>query len=234
MPAPERFGALSFPVAGTEPVGDPALSVVLAFAEAILNTRMSAAWQTLGRPAGDRPVRKVFAHNPEETSFNDAALPALFAWREEGQTERIAADYVLERGALQLCWVFPATIQPTSKARGSIVNAVAKLLVQGLMRGRDPAWVAAGDTSPRATLDGSLVWKFAGLWRCGPPRWRLQPVQIDSGEERERWRALRLEIPIEERLVDQPAPVLAGLELSLQTPGPDPLVTNTLALDPAP
>lgn len=232
MPAPLRFGALDFPVPAGDPAGDPGIAVVLAFCEAILNARLAAAWLALGRPAGDKPVRKTFAHNPEETTFNDAALPALFAWREQGQAERIAADYVIDRGTLVLCWVFPATIQPTSKARGPIINAVAKALIQGLMRGRDPAWVLVGDPSPQAARSGSFVWKHAGLWRCAPPAWRLLPVTIEGGEEKERWRALRVELPIEERLVDATAPALAGVRTDLQTTDAPPFVTNELQLDP--
>jgi len=231
MPTPQRFGALDFPVPEVAPLGDPALSVVLAFTKAILNTRMTDAWLKGGRPVGDKPVRETFPHDPADVVFNNQVLPALFAWREQGQAERIAADYVIDRGTLILCWVFPIALDANQQKRNPLVNAVAKLLIQGLMRGRDPAWVQAGDPSTQAIRNGSLVWKFAGLWRCGAPKWSLVPVKIE-GDGDGTWRALRFEVPVEERLVDHPAPVLAGVRADLQTTDDPPFVTNELQFDP--
>lgn len=233
MPAPERFGALDFPVPQDAPLGDPSLAVVLAFAEAILNARMGAAWLKGGRAAGDKPVRNTYPHDPTDLAFNNNTLPALFAWRESGQVERIASSYVIDRSMLILCWVFPMAQEGIQQKRNPLVNAAAKLICQGLMQGRDPAWVKAGDTSPRAPTDGSLVWKFAGFWRCGETKWRVAPVKIE-GDDPGIWRGLMVEVPIEERLVDRPAPLLAGAQLSLQTKDDPPFVTNTLELKPPP
>lgn len=233
MPAPERFGALDFPVPQDAPLGDPSLAIVLAFAEAILNARMGAAWLKGGRAAGDKPVRSTYPHDPTDLAFNNNTLPALFAWRESGQVERIASDYVVDRSMLILCWVFPMAQDGIQQKRNPLVNAAAKLICQGLMRGRDPAWVKAGDTSPRAPTDGSLVWKFAGFWRCGDTRWRVAPVKIE-GDDPGIWRGLMVEVPIQERLVDRPAPLLAGAQISLQTKDDPPFVTNTLELEPPP
>ena len=233
MPAPERFGALDFPVPQDAPLGDPSLAVVLAFAEAILNARMDAAWLKGGRAAGDKPVRSTYPHDPTDLAFNNNTLPALFAWRESGQVERIASDYVVDRSMLILCWVFPMAQEGIQQKRNPLVNAAAKLICQGLMRGRDPAWVKAGDTSPRAPTDGSLVWKFAGFWRCGDTKWRVAPVKIE-GDDPGIWRGLMVEVPIQERLVDRPAPLLAGAQISLQTKDDPPFVTNTLELEPPP
>lgn len=233
MPAPKNFGALDFPVPEDAPLGDPALAVVLSFAEAILNARMGAAWVKGGRAASDKPVRSTHPHDPTDLSFNNNTLPALFAWRESGQAERIAADYVLDRGTLVLCWVFPMAQEGIQQKRNPLANAAAKLLLQGLMRGRDPAWVKAGDTSPQAAYNGSLVWTFAGFWRCGPPKWRVAPVKIE-GDEPGIWRGLMMEVPVEERLVFHPAPLLAGAQLGLQTKDDPPLVTHTLQLAPKP
>ena len=233
MPAPERCGALDFPVPQDAPLGDPSLAVVLAFAEAILNARMDAAWLKGGRAAGDKPVRSTYPHDPTDLAFNNNTLPALFAWRESGQVERIASDYVVDRSTLVLCWVFPMAQEGIQQKRNPLVNAAAKLICQGLMRGRDPTWVKAGDTSPRAPTDGSLVWKFAGFWRCGATRWRVAPVKIE-GDDPGIWRGLMVEVPIQERLVDRPAPLLAGAQLSLQTKDDPPFVTNTLELEPPP
>jgi hypothetical protein len=233
MPAPERFGALDFPVPQDAPLGDPSLAVVLAFAEAILNARMGAAWLKGGRAAGDKPVRSTYPHDPTDLAFNNNTLPALFAWRESGQVERIASDYVVDRSMLILCWVFPMAQEGIQQKRNPLVNAAAKLICQGLMRGRDPAWVKAGDTSPRAPTDGSLVWKFAGFWRCGDTKWRVAPVKIE-GDDPGIWRGLMVEVPIQERLVDRPAPLLAGAQISLQTKDDPPFVTNTLELEPPP
>lgn len=236
MTSTKNFGAVDFPVLAQDPLGDPALETVLAFAKAILNEHLKSVWGGVAkRPQGESPVRNTYAHNPADLVFNNNTLPALFCWREQGQAERIASAIVVDKSVLQLVWVFPAAQEAVQQKRQPLVNAAAKLLLAGFLRGRDPAWKHPDDTYRHAARLGSFFWKWAGLWRCDfpPPRWSVVPVKIDGDDDGE-WRALRLEISVEERLVRNPHPTLQGATVTLQTTDAPPFITNVLELDPGP
>lgn len=80
------YGATTLPVtapslveAYTEPVGDPGLGVVLAFAAAVLEYEVGAAWEEVA--PGEPLIRHTRPHDPREEDFATSALPALFAYR---------------------------------------------------------------------------------------------------------------------------------------------------------
>jgi hypothetical protein len=161
----DKYGLVSMPVAlatGDEAAGDPAISRLLAFLQSWLNANGSTAWAQVmpGAPL----VRSVFSHNPEEVEFNERHLPALFAWREEADSEQIADDILLESNTVQMLWVFPPTQQSIQRKRQSFLNALWKLVDAGIERGRTPGYLVVGDPDPLAASQGSLLYPSIGAW----------------------------------------------------------------------
>lgn len=230
-----RFGALDLPVAlpiGTQPAGDPALLHVLAFAAAVLRAETQDAWAAMPTPKQTLDV--VHTAHPfkiEDTDFNEGLLPALYVWREEGQEERLAADYVVERSTVILRWVSPPRPQDPNRRRTSFVNAIGKALAAALRNERHPAWVVPGDPDPRAATQGSLLWSYAGFW-SDKVRWRRDPYQLDRDDTKRgadaEYDAVRIEIETQERHEPASPPALTGMTGSVvltnpSTPG-DPAV----------
>lgn len=148
----DTYGALAQPVpvpADGEPVSDPALAVMLAFGQAVLNAKMSAAWAEVA--GGVLPVRAVFDNDPERESFNDKSLPALYGYRKPGKPAYdLAEDYRVSEDLIVLIWALPSTPQFRQRLRSPAVNGMGKMLDRSINRGREPAYVKAGDPDPLA------------------------------------------------------------------------------------
>lgn len=150
------FGGVAIPVsddADLGPIGDPALGMVGAYLAATLNTYCGAAWLALRprpNPGEQKPVRNVFTHNPQERSFNESQLPALFLWRDDSTFADIGDGWRRQDGKWRGLWIFPPDPQEKQTPRRPFGNAVAKVIDNALERGRDPSWVLAEDLDPGA------------------------------------------------------------------------------------
>jgi len=158
---PTTYGLIQLPVQSPatpeEAAGDPALTVVAEYLRAVINAYATTAWRTVA-PADppidgrDFPVNSAFTHDPEDEAFSENALPAIYLFRSSGTgaraVEDAAEDYRLERSTWVFWWVYRPTTQSKSKKRAPFVNAVAKIIDEALDRGRDAAFVRAGDTDP--------------------------------------------------------------------------------------
>lgn len=185
MSAPTQFGAmpLPVPVAGaTETVADPGLDVLLAFARAVIVARCGNAYADIA-PGTGSVVKLTRAHNPGEIVVTEKQFPGLWGWRTGGTFETIADDFDTEVSRITLLWVFAPAQAENQRVRGPIVNGIAKSLSASVMRGRDPAWVLAGDTEPQAVRNGSFLWSHAGWFALdGRPTWKVQDLIVDKGE----------------------------------------------------
>lgn len=148
----DRYGTVSNPIAIAapgEPATDPGLWIFLEFAQAVLNAKAADAWQQVC--PGKLPVEHVFANDPERESFNQARLPALYAFRKGGTAPvDLASDYRVADDTIILYWVLPSTAQAKTRLRSPAVNGIAKALDRSIRRGREPAYSRVGDADTRA------------------------------------------------------------------------------------
>jgi hypothetical protein len=185
--------------------GDPALDAILGFLQAVCNTYLATGWTAISRADSvSGPVRKIFAHDPQERSFSDNDLPAFFLFREGSRqnVEDIAEDYRLHFDSLRLFWVLTPTQQEIQRYRRSFMNAMAKCIDEAIERGRDPSWAAATDTNPRAATKGTILLAFANIWRLEVLSWRATNLVIqpfDRGDRRT-FQAMDMQLDIQEQL----------------------------------
>lgn len=142
--------ALPAPAPGAGDVAtDPALKVLLDFAQAILNAELSTAW-AVPYP-GVSPVQATFAHDPERESFVDKNLPALYGFRApRTPSEWMAEDYEVAHDTITLQLVMASTAQARTLLRSPLLNGAAKALDSAIWLDRHPAYVKVGDTDPKA------------------------------------------------------------------------------------
>jgi hypothetical protein len=154
----DQFGALALPVDATATVvGDPALTKLGSFLQAVLNAECAAAWLAVQPAPIDAPptvqvpvVQTVYLHDLRRFAFNENALPALFVWRERGKQEQFADDWRSDVTTFRVTWVMPALAQEEQRARQPITQAIIKAIGTYIEEGRHAAWVDAGDTEPSA------------------------------------------------------------------------------------
>lgn len=160
----DTFGELQIPVqvpAAGEEISDPAVTLVVQFLAACLNTYGQTAWSAVAPtitglasvPQGlaSPVVRQSFGHNPAEYVFNEAHLPALYGWREGGDKPTwLAEDWRVDDDTWTILWLFRPAQQQALRLRQSFVNGIAKIVDAAIERQRDPSFVALGDTDPTA------------------------------------------------------------------------------------
>lgn len=185
MSAPTQFGAVPLPVpvpGAAETVADPGLDVLLAFAQAVIVARCGDAYADIA-PGTGSVVKLTRTHNPGEIVVTERQFPGLWGWRTGGTFETIADDFDTEVSRITLLWVFAPAQAENQRVRGPIVNGIAKSLAASVLRGRDPAWVLAGDAEPQAAHNGSFLWSHAGWFALdGKPMWKIQDLLVDKGE----------------------------------------------------
>jgi hypothetical protein len=220
----DTFGAetipLSLPLAGEE-ISDPGVSRLADFFMAVINANATANWETV--MPGALPVSTAFTHNPEEVSFNERDLPALWLNRVgEDPLEWLAEDYDIAHVTMRLLWVFPAARQEVQKDRNTFVNGIAHILAHCIELGRHPAYVLPGDPDPTATTQGSVIMRVAGLWEL---KWNGYKsglgLHIKTTSETRNYYCLDAKIGVSERrtfdiVADFPA--TKGLDLTITTP----------------
>ena len=183
----DTFGLLTLPAEEPETgaaVTDPALDMVLAFMQAVLNSDLGAAWATVC-PADPLPVTYVFNHNPDLESFNANETPALYAWRADdgGGSVRYSQDFITDEGGFQCLWVPPPAEQEDRRAREAIRNGIKKSLKAALAQGRHPAWVLAGDTYYEPADYGSVLLYHAKLAKIRLGQFRAHELVIESEDK---------------------------------------------------
>lgn len=164
------YGATTLPVtapslveAYTEPVGDPGLGVVLAFAAAVLEYEVGAAWEEVA--PGEPLIRHTRPHDPREEDFATSALPALFAYRGDGKPSRWSDGYWVEERPITLLWVYPPAQAEKMTSRRGVPVAIGRALHKALgpLNGRHPAWVVTDDVDEDAAVYGSCVLTHGGF-----------------------------------------------------------------------
>ncbi len=149
----DTFGALTLPVAITDPGGDPGLGKLAAFLQAVINAECSTAFDALKAHAtmpAEVACLTAFTVNPRRYTFTDQQLPAIFLHRKEMRHERIDQD---TRGAvsnIEVMYLFPRDPYQEVADRVVFANAVAKAVDSALVADVHPAWYDAGDTTPFA------------------------------------------------------------------------------------
>lgn len=185
---PDNYGNLLIPAqaAGTdEAPGDPLLDVLLDFFKAVLNAQAGAAYRSIGiGKETSTVVDYTFAHDPEKGYFDKTKTPALYLYRAyNNPSEWIAQDYYVRSSQLVLLWVPPEVHSQKQRMRlMPFGNAIQSMLDNVLEpTARDPSWVVASDTDPRAALWGSLLWRYAKIWGLdmGRSEWTTIVIPTD-------------------------------------------------------
>ena len=160
----DHYGALPIPAPAppaNTPVGDPGLDIYAQFFAAVLNARAQDAWSAVQPPVTglatvadglvNPVVRTVLEHNPEEISFDEKQLPAIYLDRTGGgEPYWLAEDYRNTHDVWRLLWIFPTAQQYSQKQRNSFTNAIVKVLDRAIEQMRDPAFVYDTDPDPTA------------------------------------------------------------------------------------
>jgi hypothetical protein len=231
------FGSTVFPVPAPldgQSVSDLCLDKLGAYLQAVVNAKAAVAWTQVCPKGGatSLPIPAVHHHDPEETTFSAADLPALYLYREGSNKDpqRIADDYLITYDTIVAKWLFPLQIQERARIRGPFVNAITKILTAAIVYERDPAWFDPGDTEPQAKRNGSLLPRVARLWRIYPGAWRLRPVRAEGGPKP--FLALEYRINVEERYEPPRGNALTQIPATLESHDTPPFVTNVIALKP--
>lgn len=198
----DTYGAIAIPI--TVPpegvaVGDPLLTYVGSYLQAVLNAYITTAWQSV---APTIPVvRTVYTSNPSDVEWNESDLPAIYLWRQQGgEEEHSAEDWYRSHDTLTFLWVPPPTPQATAGARGSIFNAIVKVIGLAIERNRDPSWVVASDVDPTAATLGSVLSTWAGWEELRRGAWRANELVIDVDASQAHYPMLEIDLPVVERV----------------------------------
>lgn len=145
MSAVDSFGAMALPAA----LGglDPALTNLLAFAQAVIVHELQTAW---AGAAPDEPwtvVNGTFAEDPTRCTLVERDLPALFAYVPSGKFEDRGEGYVHEQSTIKLLWLFPPASRERRRTQDVVVRSIAKTLTAAIGDGRHVAWVATEDAA---------------------------------------------------------------------------------------
>lgn len=226
----------TFPIAPPEPhadifdkheaLGDPALTRIVDFFQAVVNAQTKEAWH-FANPT-QLPVETAFTHNPNKVVFNTRYLPAFFLYRlGDGEEERLSEDSILTHNVLRLLWVFPTAGQSERKRHSPFVNAVVKSLKWAIENGRHPDYVLAGDPDPLAVTQGSVIYRVADIFRMVWKGYKIDDVAIafatgasrDRDGEQGRYEAMdaRIDFVEEERRDATVFPLNRGLDLTVAT-----------------
>lgn len=220
----DTVGADTLPIqppSAGEAVADPCLSRLVAYFKAVVNRYSGDAWRTV-MPKSD-PVGFTFTHNPEETNFNERTLPAFYLYRlGEDPLEWLAEDYDISHAKLRLLWIFPVAGQDTQAFRSTFVNGIAACLKHFIELGRDPSYVLAGDTDPRAASEGSVIYRVANIWEI---QWKGYKsglgVPIRTVSNQRKYYHMAADISLSERRfidIEADFPALSGFDVTVTTP----------------
>lgn len=231
---PDTFGVDQLPVLPTnvEPL-DVAVGAMLEFVQKLLNDdqAFALAWRTQGIDPAHPPIVKTYCDDPNDIELPIRAdtFPALFGWREGGDTDWVAADYEIQKARCKLLWVLPITSAETQRLRAQLYDKFFKAVYNGLSRGRTPSWIVAGDTDPVAASQGSFLGTTMG-WLQVPwvKSWRRVHVEASTTDGTPKGHFPAVEIVIEwleKQTVDiddpsrfAPTDTVVGVTATIQNP----------------
>lgn len=198
---------------------DRALDAICSYLQAVLPVRLGPLWSQVA--PGEDLIRETFTANPQNCMVTQSKLPGLFVWRGRSTKVREAEDYLTSRTQLGLMWLL--WWQDTTKRERYLPfqGILGKAIHETLTRGRHPAWVVPGDTTPGAATRGSVLVAQAGLLE---PIREIQEDFVDVALDPEKtgnpchYKALSLTIPIAERMTRDP---LLFTVPSIDTADPD-------------
>jgi hypothetical protein len=180
---------------------DRALDAIASYLQAVLPARIGPLWEQVA--PGNQLIAETFTVRPQDVLLAPRQLPALFIWRGRFTQTREAEDYLVTRTQLGCMWLLWWS-EPTKRERYlPFQGALAKAIHESLCRGRHPAWVVPGDTTPGAALRGSVLVQQAGLME---PIREISGDQVDVSLDPEKtgtpvhYKAFSLTIPIVERM----------------------------------
>lgn len=173
----DEYGQLEIPVqtptlTSDDAAGDPLLSVLGSYLQAVINAKCGTAWAALFPT--ESPVLAVRFTDPNEAVFDERDLPALFLFRGAHALEHIADDWDSDRGTITVLWIPPPSNLDRKTEHSPFANAIAKTLHRALSQGNDPAWIATGDTSAASAVYGSSLALQASLLRT------IESVRVET------------------------------------------------------
>lgn len=206
----DSLGQLQFPAGTGTPITDTFLQTLRDFVKAVVNSDLGVAWLAVAPGVGPSGAASVPISTTgivtDDGDFgiavNERDMPALFVWREELEGWRwLAADYWVRRSTVRMQWIPPAVPQDRRRLRWAFMNGLFECVQMALEQfGRHPAWIAGGDTDPKAATEGSLFWTFAGAWSLtfGKTKRALRVEQMLDGGTKQ-YPVVECDLIVEER-----------------------------------
>jgi hypothetical protein len=217
-----EIGALALPAEppedGCATIADPALDMIGAFVAGVWRRYAGEAWSKI---APKEPiVRNVFKHDPEEYSFSENDLPALYLFRvgSARPPEQIAEDIRVRYENVRIFWVLPPAPQERQRQRSAIRSALAGALDSALERTRDPGWIATGDTDPLAASEGSSLINRASLMAIRLAEWATSQIAIAMKDDspRRAYPCLSIRLELQEQVGPTFGDLAQAVELDLK------------------
>jgi len=144
----DHFGAMTLPVT---PGGlDPALTLLLDFAKAVLISEASDAFRAEDTTEPNSVVAVTEPWDPRRGITVEQKFPGLFAWGMKGNFEDVGVGFVRSQGDIVIAWIFPPARPERRALQDKVARPLAKILATALSDGRHPSWVHAAD---RAVVD---------------------------------------------------------------------------------
>ena len=154
---------------------------LVSFARAVIEHDCAAAW-TSAAPIFDEMVRTTIAHDPEKGDLSDDCLPALCCYV-TGHTTETKTETIDAVVKVALLWVFPTSDQFEAAERRGVFKLLADALGYWIPKGRHPAWVALGDTDPKAATWGSSLYQRCKALQMGVTAKNYSKVDLGDGME---------------------------------------------------
>jgi hypothetical protein len=216
-----EIGALALPAESPgdcETVADPGLDKIGRFIAAVWRRYAGEAWDSVA--PNESIVRKVFTHDPEEYSFSENDLPALYIFPigSARPAEQVGEDIRIQYRNVRVFWVLPPGQQEKQKHRSAIRSALAGALDSAFERTRDPGWIVEGDTDPLAATEGSSLITQTVLVRAPKvAEWSASQIAIAMRDEGPRrvYPALSMRLEIEEQVEPTLGDLATPVELRL-------------------
>jgi len=163
----DDYGLLRLPGSAQpdcRPLGDPGLGILGEYLAKFLNQYATDIWN---REAPATPVvRTVLYHDPEKSSFKEQECPALFLWRggSMNRPEWVCEDMRVSTEQIFVHWVAPAVPQDKWSKREPFHNVIGKAIDNAIARERDPCFVLATESDPKALEWGTHIWTALKAW----------------------------------------------------------------------
>ena len=219
QPAQDTWGSFSIPAQPTYapfspvavdlwvspadiPLADPCLAVILDYLATAINTDqiIQAAWDPVKSLAAQKPLNRIFPHDPGEVVFSASHIPALYMWRESGATAYAADDWYRRTDLVKALWVYPLGTQNNQRVRQPFVNALIDGIINAIERGRTPSWLQPSDTTDtRSPAEGSVFYPYAGFESFFLTSWKKSKLVV--GADAAPYPAIEMTFTMEENQV---------------------------------